>query len=59
CGRVRRSGVLRWCDNVGGRYQLTVSRRPHGWESLAVCPSDPQRLGDGVQWLLAALVSTQ
>jgi len=48
-GRVRRSDVLRWCDNPDGRYQVTISRRPD-W--LTVGPCDPQRLGDGVQRLL-------
>lgn len=54
-GRVRRSDVLRWCDNVDGRYQVTVNRRSGEPTSLTVGPSDPQRLGDGVQRLLAAL----
>jgi hypothetical protein len=54
-GRVRRSDVLRWCDNVDGRYQVTVNRRSGEPMSLTVGPSDPQRLGDGVQRLLAAL----
>ncbi len=54
-GRVRRSDVLRWCDNVDGRYQVTVNRRSGEATSLTVGPSDPQRLGDGVQRLLAAL----
>jgi hypothetical protein len=54
-GRVRRSDILRWCDNVDGRYQVTVNRRSGEPTSLTVGPSDPQRLGDGVQRLLAAL----
>ncbi|MGH3976170.1 MAG: ESX secretion-associated protein EspG, partial [Pseudonocardiaceae bacterium] len=54
-GRVRRSDVLRWCDNVDGRYQVTVNRRPGESPSLTIGPSNPQRLGDGVQQLLAAL----
>ncbi|MGH3836514.1 MAG: ESX secretion-associated protein EspG [Pseudonocardiaceae bacterium] len=54
-GRVRRSDVLRWCDNVDGRYQVTVNRGSGESTSLTVGPSDPQRLGDGVQRLLAAL----
>jgi hypothetical protein len=54
-GRVRRSEVLRWCDNVDGRYQVTVHRRSGEPASLTVGPSDPQRLGAGVQRLLAAL----
>jgi hypothetical protein len=54
-GRVRRSDVLRWCDNVDGRYQVMVNRRSGEPTSLTVGPSDPQRLGDGVQRLLAAL----
>jgi EspG family len=51
-GRVRRSEVLRWCDNPDGRYQVTISRQPH---CLTVGPCDPQRLGDGVQRLLASV----
>jgi hypothetical protein len=54
-GQVRRSDVLRWCDNVDGRYHVTVDRRSGESTSLTVGPSDPQRLGDGVQRLLAAL----
>jgi EspG family len=54
-GRVRRSDVLRWCDNVDGRYQVTVNRRSGEPTSLTVGPSNPQRLGDGVQRLLTAL----
>ena len=54
-GRVRRSDVLRWCDNVDGRYQVTVDRRSGESASLTVGPADPQRMGDGVQRLLAAL----
>jgi hypothetical protein len=54
-GRVRRSDVLRWCDNVDGRYQVTVNRRSGESASFTVGPSDPQGLGDGVQRLLAAL----
>ncbi|MGQ0717175.1 MAG: ESX secretion-associated protein EspG [Pseudonocardiales bacterium] len=55
-GRRRRSDVLRWCDNVDGRYQVMVNRRS-GEPSLTVGPSDPQRLGDGVQRLVASLHS--
>lgn len=54
-GRVRRSDVLHWCDNVDGRYQVTVNRRSGEATSLTVGPSDPHRLGDGVQRLLTAL----
>ncbi|MGH4009885.1 MAG: ESX secretion-associated protein EspG [Pseudonocardiaceae bacterium] len=56
-GRVRRSDVLRWCDNVDGRYQVTINRRSGDSMALTVGPSDPQRLGDGVQRLLADLHS--
>lgn len=56
-GQVRRSDVLRWCDNVDGRYQVTVNRRSGESTSLTVGPSDPQRLADGVHRLLAALHS--
>jgi hypothetical protein len=56
-GRVHRSMVLRWCDNDGdGRYHVTLTRQHDGHEWLAVGPSDAQRLGDGVQRLLASLV---
>lgn len=54
-GQVRRSNVLRWCDNVDGRYHVTVDRRSGASTSLTIGPSDPQRLGAGVQRLLAAL----
>ena len=55
-GKVHRSTVLRWCDNDGdGRYHVTVTRQRDGHEWLAVSPSDAQRLGDGVQRLLASL----
>ncbi|MFN2495658.1 MAG: ESX secretion-associated protein EspG [Pseudonocardiaceae bacterium] len=54
-GRVRRSDVLRWCDNPDGRYQVTISRGPRGPESLVVAPGDPHRLGAGVQRLLASV----
>ena len=54
-GRVRRSDVLRWCDNVDGRYQVTVNRRSGEPASLTVGTADPPRLGDGVQRRLAAL----
>lgn len=56
-GRVRRSDVLRWCDNVDGRYQVMVNRWSGESTSLTVGPSDPQRLGDGVQRLVASLHS--
>lgn len=56
-GRVRRSEVLRWCDNADGRYQVTVSRRYGAVGSLTVGPCGPQQLGDGVQRLFAALHS--
>jgi EspG family len=48
-GRVRRSEVLRWCDNPDGRYQVAVSRHP---DRLTVRSCDPQRLGEGVQRLI-------
>lgn len=54
-GRVRCSDVLQWCDNPDGRYQVTVSHPPGGSEWLAVHPADPQRLGEGVQRLLASV----
>lgn len=54
-GRVRRSDVLRWCDNADGRYLVTVNRRSGESTSITIGPSDPQRLGDGAQRLLAAL----
>ncbi|MGH3991280.1 MAG: ESX secretion-associated protein EspG, partial [Pseudonocardiaceae bacterium] len=54
-GQVLRSDVLRWCDNADGRYHVMVDRRSGQSTSLTIGPSDPQRLGDGVQRLLAAL----
>lgn len=57
-GQVRRSDVLRWCDNVDGRYHVTgdpAIRRSSESTSLTIGPSDPQRLGDEVQRLLDAL----
>lgn len=54
-GRVRRSEVLRWCDNSDGRYQVTISQPPGGPEWVAVHPADPQRLGEGVQRLLTSV----
>ncbi len=55
-GKVHRSTVLRWCDVDGdGRYHVTLTRQRDGHEWLAVGPSDAQRLGDGVQRLLASL----
>jgi hypothetical protein len=54
-GRVRRSQVLRWCDNPDGRYQITVTPRPDDSRSLTVTPCDPQRLGTALQRLLDTL----
>lgn len=54
-GQVRRSDVLRWCDNVDGRYHVTVDHRSGESTSMTIGPSNPQRLSDGVQRLLAAL----
>ncbi|MGH3870077.1 MAG: ESX secretion-associated protein EspG [Pseudonocardiaceae bacterium] len=53
-GRVCRSDVLRWCDNVDGRYQVMLNRRSG---DLTVGPADPQRLGEAVRRSLAALGS--
>lgn len=50
-GRVRRSQILRWCDNPDGRYQVTVN--PSGAQNwLVVTPADPQRLGEGLARLV-------
>lgn len=54
-GRVRRSEVLRWCDNPDGRYLVAVSSRPDGPASLTVGPTDVRRLGDAVHRLLASV----
>ncbi|MDQ2884130.1 MAG: ESX secretion-associated protein EspG [Actinomycetota bacterium] len=54
-GQVRRSQVLRWCDNPDGRYLVTVSQRTQASRSLTVSPCDAPRLGDEVQRLLDAL----
>jgi hypothetical protein len=39
-GRVRRSPVLRWCDNPDGRYQITVTTYRDDTRSLTVAPCD-------------------
>ncbi len=54
-GRVRRSPVLRWCDNPDGRYQITVASRPDDSRSLTITPCDPHRLGEALQRLLTIL----
>ncbi|HEU0129061.1 MAG TPA: hypothetical protein VFQ48_10715 [Pseudonocardiaceae bacterium] len=54
-GRVRRSDVPRWCDNVDGRYHVMADRQSDEPTSLTIPPSHPQRLGEQVQRLLAAL----
>jgi hypothetical protein len=54
-GRVRRSEILRWCDNPDGRYEAVVRRQAGGPDWLTVSPADPQRLGEGVQRLLASV----
>lgn len=54
-GRMRRSPVLRWCDNPDGRYQITVASYPDDSRSLTVIPSDPHRLGEALQRLLNTL----
>ncbi|MBV8995986.1 MAG: ESX secretion-associated protein EspG [Pseudonocardiales bacterium] len=55
CGRVRRSQVLRWCDNPDGRYQITVTAHRDDARSLAVAPCDPRRLIEAVQHLVDSL----
>jgi hypothetical protein len=55
CGRVRRSQVLRWCDNQDGRYQITVTGHRHDVRSLTVAPCDPRRLVEAIQDLLDTL----
>lgn len=54
-GRVRRSPLLRWCDNPDGRYQITVASRPDDSRSVTVTPCDPHRLGEALQRILDAL----
>ncbi len=54
-GRVRRSQVLRWCDNPDGRYQIIVIPGPASTRSLTVSPSDPQRLGAALERMLTTL----
>lgn len=54
-GRVRRSDIVRWCDNPDGRYQVTVSGPAGAPQRLVVAPADAQRLGDDVQQLLTSL----
>lgn len=55
CGRVRRSHVLRWCDNPDGRYQITVTAHRDDARSLTVTPCDPHCLVESIQHLLDAL----
>jgi hypothetical protein len=54
-GRVRRSQVLRWCDNPDGRYQITVTAQRDDPRSLTVAPCDPHRLVGAIQHLLDTL----
>jgi hypothetical protein len=56
-GQVRRSPVLRWCDNPDGRYQITFTPRSDDSRSLTVTPCDPHRLGEAIQRLLTMLDS--
>lgn len=51
-GRVRRSQVLRWCDNPDGRYQITVTAHGNDTRSLTVAPCDPPRLTAALYHLL-------
>jgi hypothetical protein len=53
--RVRRSQVLRWCDNPDGRYQITVTARHDNARSLTVAPCDPHRLAGAIEHLLDTL----
>jgi hypothetical protein len=55
CGRLRRSQVLRWCDNPDGRYQITVTAHRDDARSLTVAPCDPHRLVEAIQQLLDTL----
>jgi EspG family len=50
-GRVRRSQVVRWCDNPEGRYQITTTARTDT-RSLTITPADPHRLVTTLQHLL-------
>lgn len=50
-GRVRRSQVVRWCDNPEGRYQITVTPRTDN-RSRTIAPADPHRLATTLQHLL-------
>lgn len=51
-GRVRRSRVLRWCDNPDGRYQIALAARPDDSRSLTITPCDPHRLTEALRSLL-------
>jgi hypothetical protein len=55
CGRVRRSQVLRWCDNPDGRYQIIVTAHRDDPRSLTVAPCDRHCLVEAVQHLLDTL----
>lgn len=54
-GRVRRSPVLRWCDNPDGRYQITVTTFRDDTRSLTVVPCDSHRLTAAIHHLLDTL----
>ncbi|MGH3770187.1 MAG: ESX secretion-associated protein EspG [Pseudonocardiaceae bacterium] len=53
-GRVRRSPVLRWCDNPDGRYQITITPRRTD-KSLTITSADPHRLATTLNHLLGTL----
>lgn len=50
-GRVRRSQVLRWCDNPDGRYQITLTAHRGDARSLTIAPCDPPHLIEAIQHL--------
>lgn len=50
-GRVRRSPVLRWCDNPDGRYQITVTAHRDDARSLTVAPCEPHHMIEAIQHL--------
>lgn len=54
-GLVRRSDVLRWCDNPDGRYQIIVTGRPHESRALTVAPCDGHGLAGAIQRLCDTL----
>ncbi|HET9257954.1 MAG TPA: ESX secretion-associated protein EspG [Pseudonocardiaceae bacterium] len=54
-GQVRRSALLRWCDNRDGRYQITVTPHPGNTRLLTVAPCDAQHLSAALRHLQSSV----